>query len=51
MLHYFRVFGTDLSRELVIVQANDAAEAVAVYNRTMRVPGMPAAQIAAPLQW
>jgi hypothetical protein len=51
MLRYFRVFGTDLSRELATVQATDAAEAVEMYNRTMRVPGMPAAQFAAPLQW
>jgi hypothetical protein len=45
------VYGSDLTTELALVKANDATEAVNIYNRTMRVPGQPVAQFAAVLQW
>lgn len=51
ILNTYRVFGTDLTTELALVKAEDAAEAVHIYNRTMRVPGQPVAQFAALLQW
>lgn len=51
MLISYRVFGDDLKRELTILKASSAAEAVEKYNRTFRVPGMPVALVAAPLQW